>query len=130
MSAQKKQPVSIHTARRTYESDSLDPAPRSVEMHAVDVTAPKPAADTQPLGLRSIQRTVSWNAEILDRARAAAVYLRSYGGPDVDDRHKSLSGIANQATDRLVDELEYRYNDGQPFPRLTGMMPAGRPPGS
>jgi hypothetical protein len=70
-----------------------------------------------------VQRTVNFDREILDRARAAATYLAA-NEPDAGIR--SLADIVNPAVEALVEELEQRFNDGVPFTPVF-RMPAGRP---
>ncbi len=72
---------------------------------------------------RRVQRTVNFDREILDRARAAATYL-ARNEPDAGIR--SLADIVNPAVEALVAELERRFNNGLPFQPVF-RMPAGRP---
>ena len=72
---------------------------------------------------RRVQRTVNFDREILDRARAAATYL-ARNEPDAGIR--SLADIVNPAVEALVAELETRFNGGLPFTPVF-RMPAGRP---
>jgi hypothetical protein len=70
-----------------------------------------------------VQRTVNFDREILDRARAAATYL-ARNEPEAGIR--SLADIVNPAVEALVAELEHKFNDGLPFTPVF-RMPAGRP---
>lgn len=72
---------------------------------------------------RRVQRTVNFDREILDRARAAATYLARYA-PEAGIR--SLADIVNPAVAQRVAELEARYNDGLPFQPVFRMPPGRR----
>jgi len=74
-----------------------------------------------------VQRTVNFDREILDRARAAATYLaRNEPGSGI----RSLADIVNPAVAERVAELEAKFNDGQPFQPVFRMPPADRRPDS
>jgi len=72
---------------------------------------------------RRVQRTINFDRDVLERARAAATYLAAYE-PSAEVR--SLADIVNPAVAAYVAELERRYNDGQAF-RPVHRMPPGRP---
>lgn len=70
-----------------------------------------------------MQRTVNFDRETLDRARAAATYLARYA-PEAGIR--SLADIVNPAVAQRVEELEAQYNDGRPFQPVFRMPPGRR----
>lgn len=72
---------------------------------------------------RRVQRTINFDSEVLERARAAATYLAAYE-PVAGVR--SLADIVNPAVEGYVGELEERFNGGAPF-RPVHRMPPGRP---
>ncbi|PRY46914.1 hypothetical protein [Umezawaea tangerina] len=72
---------------------------------------------------RRVQRTINFDSEVLERARAAATYLSAYE-PSAGVR--SLADIVNPAVEEYVGELERKFNDGTPF-RPVYRMPPGRP---
>lgn len=72
---------------------------------------------------RRVQRTVNFDREILDRARAAATYL-ARNEPTAGIR--SLADVVNPAVEQRVSELEAQYNGGLPFQPVRRMQP-GRP---
>ncbi|HWO60892.1 MAG TPA: hypothetical protein VNO31_12750 [Umezawaea sp.] len=72
---------------------------------------------------RRVQRTINFDSEVLERARAAATYLAAYE-PLAGVR--SLADIVNPAVEGYVGELEERFNGGLPF-RPVHRMPPGRP---
>ena len=72
---------------------------------------------------RRVQRTVNFDQEVLDRARAAAAHLAAHA-PEAGVR--SLADIINPAVAERVAELEERFNSGQPFDPVF-RLPAGRP---
>ncbi len=72
---------------------------------------------------RRVQRTVNFDSDVLERARAAATYLAAYE-PVAGVR--SLADIVNPAVAEYVEELERRYNGGEAF-RPVFRMPPGRP---
>jgi Centromere-binding protein ParB C-terminal len=78
-----------------------------------------------PNGGRRVQRTINFERDLLERARAACVYMATEH-PDAGIR--SLADIVNSAVAEQVAELEARFNDGNPFHPVT-RMPAGRRPG-
>jgi hypothetical protein len=73
---------------------------------------------------RRVQRTINFDRDVLERARAAATDLAECE-PSAEVR--SLADIVNPAVAAYVTELEQRYNDGAAF-RPVARMPAGRPP--
>jgi hypothetical protein len=98
---------------------------QSPEIKTDDTTTPPD--DVQVTGRaaangRRVQRTVNFDRETLDRARAAATYL-ARNEPEAGIR--SLADIVNPAVAERVAELEARYNDGEPF-QPVGRMPLGR----
>ncbi|QUQ68961.1 ParB family protein [Kutzneria sp. CA-103260] len=72
---------------------------------------------------RRVQRTVNFDQEVLDRARAAAAHLATHT-PEAGVR--SLADIVNPAVADRVAELEERFNSGQPFDPVM-RLPVGRP---
>jgi hypothetical protein len=72
-----------------------------------------------------VQRTVNFEREILERARAAVTYMAA---EHPDSGVRSLADIVNNAVAAQVADLEDRFNDGRPFRPVTRMSP-GRPPG-
>jgi hypothetical protein len=98
---------------------------QSPEIKTDDTTTPPD--ETQVTGRapgngRRVQRTVNFDREILDRARAAATYLARN---EPESGIRSLADIVNPAVAERVAELEARYNDGEPF-QPVGRMPPGR----
>jgi hypothetical protein len=73
-------------------------------------------------GERRVQRTINFDRETLERARAAAMYLATHE-PEAEVR--SLADIVNPAVLARVTELERRFNDGHPF-QPVGRLPRGR----
>ncbi|MBY8853254.1 hypothetical protein K7G98_35495, partial [Saccharothrix sp. MB29] len=61
---------------------------------------------------RRVQRTVNFDRDVLERARAAATYLAAY---EATAGVRSLADIVNPAVAAYVAELERRYNDGEAF---------------
>ncbi|MFC6093648.1 hypothetical protein Q5530_32355 [Saccharothrix sp. BKS2] len=76
----------------------------------------------RPAG-RRVQRTVNFDQEVLERARAAATYLAAY---EASAGVRSLADIVNPAVAAYVAELEERYNGGEAFRPVIRMQP-GRP---
>ncbi|MFD0201327.1 MULTISPECIES: hypothetical protein [Saccharothrix] len=72
---------------------------------------------------RRVQRTVNFDQDVLERARAAATYLAAY---EAEAGVRSLADIVNPAVEAYVAELERRYNGGAAF-RPVFRMPPGRP---
>ncbi|MBP2341016.1 hypothetical protein [Saccharothrix coeruleofusca] len=70
-----------------------------------------------------MQRTVNFDQEVLERARAAATHLAAYE-PAAGVR--SLADIVNPAVAAYVAELEREFNRGEAF-RPVHRMPPGRP---
>jgi hypothetical protein len=97
---------------------------QSPEIKTDDTTPPDGPQVTgrAPGNGRRVQRTVNFDREILDRARAAATYL-ARNEPEAGIR--SLADIVNPAVAERVAQLEARYNDGEPFAPV-GRMPLGR----
>jgi hypothetical protein len=92
-----------------------------------DDTTPPPdetqATGRTPATGRRVQRTVNFDREILDRARAAATYLaRNEPASGI----RSLADIVNPAVAERVAELEAKFNDGQPFQPVFRMPPGRR----
>lgn len=80
-----------------------------------------------PANGRRVQRTVNFDRDVLDRARAAATYL-ARNEPEAGIR--SLADIVNPAVAERVAELEAKFNEGLPFQPVFRMPPgrrAGRP---
>jgi Centromere-binding protein ParB C-terminal len=75
---------------------------------------------------RRVQRTVNFDRDTLDRARAAATYL-ARNEPDAGIR--SLADIVNPAVAERVAQLEQKFNGGEPFQPVR-KMPPGRPAGA
>lgn len=59
---------------------------------------------------RRVQRTVNFDSDVLERARAAATYLVAYE-PTAGIR--SLADIVNPAVAQYVEALEERFNGGE-----------------
>jgi hypothetical protein len=77
-----------------------------------------------PASGRRVQRTVNFDREILDRARAAATWLaRNEPASGI----RSLADIVNPAVAERVAELEAKFNDGHPFTPVFRMPPGRRP---
>ncbi|ACU34844.1 hypothetical protein [Actinosynnema mirum] len=72
---------------------------------------------------RRVQRTVNFDRDVLERARAAATYLAAR---EPGSGVRSLADIVNPAVAAYVAELERRYNEGAGFRRVY-RMPPGRP---
>lgn len=72
---------------------------------------------------RRVQRTINFEATVLERARAAAAHLSSHA-PEAGVR--TLADIVNPAVAERVAELEAEYNAGEPFDRVHRLAP-GRP---
>ncbi|WP_246018701.1 hypothetical protein [Saccharothrix australiensis] len=96
-------------------------------MNEITVSVAVPGSDqvtgTEARSGRRVQRTVNFDQDVLDRARAAATYLAAYE-PSAEVR--SLADIVNPAVAAYVAELERRYNGGEAF-RPVHRMPPGRP---
>ncbi|GAA3870703.1 hypothetical protein GCM10022243_40070 [Saccharothrix violaceirubra] len=90
---------------------------------AVTVSGEDQATGEASAGGRRVQRTVNFDQDVLDRARAAATYLAAYE-PTAGVR--SLADIVNPAVAAYVAELERRFNGGEGF-RPVFRMPPGRP---
>ncbi|HEX5404310.1 MAG TPA: hypothetical protein VFX16_18630 [Pseudonocardiaceae bacterium] len=97
---------------------------QSPEIKTDDTTPPDPTEATgRPAANgRRVQRTVNFDREILDRARAAATYLARN---EPESGIRSLADIVNPAVAERVVELEARFNNGLPFQPVL-RMPAGR----
>jgi hypothetical protein len=99
---------------------------QSPEIKTDDITTPPDTSQatgrTAGNG-RRVQRTVNFDREILDRARAAATYL-ARNEPAAGIR--SLADIVNPAVADRVAELEARYNGGVPFQPVNRMPPGRR----
>lgn len=99
---------------------------QSPEIKTDDITTPpdQSQATGRTAGNgRRVQRTVNFDREILDRARAAATYL-ARNEPMAGIR--SLADIVNPAVADRVAELEARYNGGEPFQPVNRMPPGRR----
>jgi hypothetical protein len=83
---------------------------------------PEDADESTSRGNR-VPRSVMWDAAILERARAAAVYLGSYV-PEAGIGN--LTDIVEQGVLWKLDQLERDFFNGQPFPRVRSMG-TGRP---
>ncbi|HEY0803705.1 MAG TPA: hypothetical protein VGD84_01520 [Pseudonocardiaceae bacterium] len=92
-----------------------------------DDTAPPPdkgqATGRTAANGRRVQRTVNFDREILDRARAAATYLARN---EPSSGIRSLADIVNPAVAERIAELEAKYNDGLPFQPVFRMPPGRR----
>lgn len=77
-----------------------------------------------PAGGGRVQRTVNFDRETLDRARAAATYLAQC---EPESGIRSLADIVNPAVAQRVAELEARFNHGLPFQPVFRMPPGRRP---
>lgn len=144
----RKSPAPIIRPRRTEEPDALGgtPAPVAAPTAAksdgkprarhTTTKAPDPdtktadntagggaAADTKP---RRRQQSVLFDVDLLDRLRAAVTYLGAY---EPEAGIQSLPDLLNPAAYAAVEELERRYNNGEPF-RKVARMAIGRRPGT
>ncbi|MEU6155517.1 hypothetical protein ABZ816_36590 [Actinosynnema sp. NPDC047251] len=90
---------------------------------SVTVSGSDQVTGTEPPAGRRVQRTVNFDQDVLERARAAATYLAAYE-PVAGVR--SLADIVNPAVAAYVAELERRFNGGEAF-RPVHRMPPGRP---
>lgn len=90
---------------------------------AVTLSGTDQVTGTEPRPGRRVQRTVNFDQDVLERARAAATYLAAYE-PAAGVR--SLADIVNPAVEAYVAELERRFNGGEAF-RPVHRMPPGRP---
>ncbi|MBW4719362.1 hypothetical protein [Saccharothrix obliqua] len=90
---------------------------------AVTVPGDDQATGTEAHPGRRVQRTVNFDRDVLERARAAATYLAAYE-PAAGVR--SLADIVNPAVEAYVADLERRFNGGEAF-RPVHRMPPGRP---
>jgi hypothetical protein len=103
---------------------------QSPEIKTDDSTTPPDAVQATgrtPANGRRVQRTVNFDREILDRARAAATYLARN---EPESGIRSLADIVNPAVAERVAELEAKFNEGLPFQPVSRMAPgrrAGRP---
>lgn len=98
---------------------------QSPETKTDETTTPPDEAQATgraPTNGRRVQRTVNFDREILNRARAAATYLARN---EPESGIRSLADIVNPAVAERVAELEARFNDGEPF-QPVGRMPPGR----
>lgn len=90
---------------------------------AVTVSGTDQVTGNEPPAGRRVQRTVNFDREVLERARAAATYLAAYE-PAAGVR--SLADIVNPAVAAYVAELERKFNQGEGFRPVHRMLP-GRP---
>lgn len=67
--------------------------------------------------------TLTYNSEVLNRARNAITYIASYVE---DPPYTSIGELASDGMKPLLTRLEKKYNDGQPFPQVQ-RVPRGRP---
>jgi hypothetical protein len=91
-----------------------------------DTTTPpddRQATGGTPGSGRRVQRTVNFDRETLDRARAAATYLARN---EPESGIRSLADIVNPAVADRVAELEARFNQGLPFQPVYRMPPSRR----
>jgi hypothetical protein len=95
---------------------------KEITVSTTPVGAPEDTGEDRQTG-RRVQRTINFDSEVLERARAAATYLAAYE-PLAGVR--SLADIVNPAVEEYVGELEERFNGGLPF-RPVHRMPPGRP---
>lgn len=129
MPSRARKPAPIQRSRRaSNERDTFDETTSKANSEAVDPTDESTAADPAepdppPKRGRRVQRTVTFDSEVLERARAAAVFLGAYRP---DSGILNLADIVNLAVARQVHELEEQYNEGDPFHRVAH-LPVGRP---
>lgn len=70
-----------------------------------------------------VPRSVMWDPEVLELARAAATYLGAY----VPESHvESLADVVELGVRMAVDKLEKEWFDGQHFPKVKRMRPGRR----
>lgn len=134
MPSRARKPAPIQRSRRaSNERDAFDetasndanepavvePAAEPVEPDAVEPVEPDPT----PKRGRRVQRTVTFDSEVLESARAAAMFLGAY---QPDSGVMNLADIVNVAVARQVRVLEEEYNEGKPFRRVAH-LPVGRP---
>lgn len=103
-------------------TDDTVPSPADHDDHTDGSDQDQPSENGTDRSIR-VQRTVNFDKDLLERARAAASYL-STNEPHSGVR--SLADIVNPAVAELVAELETRYNDGRRF-HPVARMPIGRP---
>lgn len=99
---------------------------QSPETGPGDTTTPPgdaKATGRSPGGGRRVQRTVNFDRDTLERARAAAAHLaRHEPGAGIH----SLADIVNLAVAERVVELERRFNGGEPFQPVFRLQPGRR----
>jgi hypothetical protein len=95
----------------------------SITTASTTVSGPSEATGLDRQTGRRVQRTINFDRDVLERARAAATYLAAYE-PSAEVR--SLADIVNPAVAEYVADLERRFNDGRAF-RPVHRMPPGRP---
>ncbi|MFD9964860.1 hypothetical protein [Amycolatopsis sp. NPDC058986] len=70
-----------------------------------------------------VARTLYLDEDLVESARAAAHYLGAYV-PEANIR--SLSDIFEPGARKLITQLQNKYNEGKPFPRVSNLR-RGRP---
>lgn len=129
MPSRARKPAPIQRSRRasnerdafdeTASNDTSETAAAGGEPAAVEPVEP----DSAPKRGRRVQRTVTFDSEVLESARAAAVFLGAY---QPDSGIMNLADIVNVAVAHQVRVLEEEYNEGKPFRRVAH-LPVGRP---
>lgn len=127
MPSRARKPAPIQRGRRaSNERDAFDESASNAGSEPADPSAEPAAAvepDPAPKRGRRVQRTVTFDSEVLEAARAAAVFLGAYRP---ESGILNLADIVNVAVAHQVHVLEEQYNEGQPFRRVAH-LPVGRP---
>ncbi len=132
MSGAKREPLGLDRpapGRRRPEPDPItDPTTSSApSKSATKVTARAVASGprTTTDGTGAARTVGSWGVrtDLLDRMRAAAVYLGSYE-PNAGIR--SMSDILDAGLEKVLPELERKYHGGKPFPEVAKGRPGRR----
>lgn len=63
------------------------------------------------------------DADLADQVRDAVMWLHRV------DVHTTMSAIAEAGLRAELQRLAATHNEGEPFPKRTGNVPTGRPPG-
>lgn len=134
MPSRARKPAPIQRSRRaSAERDAFDETASTDTSEPVVVELAEPAAeepvesDPAPKRGRRVQRTVTFDYEVLESARAAALFLGAY---QPDSGVLNLADIVNVGVAHQVRVLEEQYNEGKPFRRIApgeGRLPVGRP---
>jgi hypothetical protein len=71
-----------------------------------------------------VQRPFRVARVVFERARSAVAALKG-----VPHAPQSLDALVSEALDEKVSRLEERFNDGEPFPPVEGVLPTTPPAG-